>query len=196
MDPDKSIKKAKENLIISSVILCVTGIVFMVFPGTMVNLVGWILGSVFFVLGMVKLIGYIRSQLQTSDFVFSIICIIIGGLLFAHPGWVMSFLSIIIGIYVLAEGALKIKVSIDAKKQQARGWWALLIFALISVAIGILLVFKPFGVGKVFMFMVGLALLLGGVQNIIHAVYTEKILNEMNRDIIDMDEYMENNKQL
>ena len=196
MDPDKSIKKAKENLIISSVILCVTGIVFMVFSGTMVNLVGWILGSVFFVLGMVKLIGYIRSQLQTSDFVFSIICIIIGGLLFAHPGWAMSFWSIIIGIYVLAEGALKIKVSIDAKKQQARGWWALLIFALISVAIGILLVFKPFGVGKVFMFMVGLALLLGGVQNIIHAVYTEKILNEMNRDIIDMDEYMENNKQL
>ena len=62
MDPDKSIKKAKENLIISSVILCVTGIVFMVFSGTMVNLVGWILGSVFFVLGMVKLIGYIRSQ--------------------------------------------------------------------------------------------------------------------------------------
>ena len=105
-------------------------------------------------------------------------------------------MSIIIGIYVLAEGALKIKVSIDAKKQQARGWWALLIFALISVAIGVLLVFKPFGVGKVFMFMVGLALLLGGVQNIIHAVYTEKILNEMNRDIIDMDEYMENNKQL
>ena len=44
--------------------------------------------------------------------------------------------------------------------------------------------------------MVGLALLLGGVQNIIHAVYTEKILNEMNRDIIDMDEYMEDNKQL
>lgn len=196
MDPDKSIKKAKENLIISSVILCVTGIVFMVFPGTMVNLVGWILGIVFFVLGMVKLIGYIRSQLLTSDLVFSIICIIIGGLLVAHPGWVMSFLSIIIGIYVLAEGALKIKVSIDAKKQQARGWWALLIFALVSVAIGVLLVFKPFGVGKVFMFMVGLALLLGGVQNIIHAVYTEKILNEMNRDIIDMDEYMEDNKQL
>ena len=167
MDPDKSIKKAKENLIISSVILCVTGIVFMVFPGTMVNLVGWILGIVFFVLGMVKLIGYIRSQLLTSDLVFSIICIIIGGLLFAHPGWVMSFLSIIIGIYVLAEGALKIKVSIDAKKQQARGWWALLIFALVSVAIGVLLVFKPFGVGKVFMFMVCLALLLGGVQNII-----------------------------
>lgn len=194
MSPDKSIKKAKENLIISSVILCITGLIFMIFSETMVNLIGWILGGVFCVIGVVKLIGYIRTQLQISELIISIISIAAGVLLFLHPGWVMSLLSVIIGIYVLLEGALKIKISIDAKKQEAASWWVLLVVALVSIGIGILLVFNPFGISKAFMFVVGLALLLSGAQNIIHAIYTEKVLNEMNQDIIDMDEYMENNK--
>lgn len=194
MNPDKSIKKAKENLFISSVILCVAGIVFMVFSGTMVNLIGWILGGVFCIIGAVKLIGYIRSQLLVSELIVSIICVVAGVLLFLHPGWVMSLLSVIIGIYVLIEGILKIKISIDAKKQEAGSWWVLLAIAIVSIGIGILLVVNPFGISKAFMFMVGLALLLSGIQNIIHAIYTEKILKEMNRDIIDMDDYMEKNK--
>lgn len=194
MNPDKSIKKAKENLFISSVILCVAGIVFMVFSGTMVNLIGWILGGVFCIIGAVKLIGYIRSQLLVSELIVSILCIAAGILLFLHPGWVMSLLSVIIGIYVLIEGVLKIKISVDAKRQAASGWWVLLAIAIVSIGIGILLVVNPFGISKAFMFVVGIALLLSGVQNIIHAIYTEKILKEMNRDIIDMDEYMENNK--
>lgn len=194
MSPDKSIKKAKENLIISSIILCITGLIFMIFSETMVNLIGWILGSVLFIIGVVKLIGYIRTQLQISELIISIISIAAGVLLFLHPGWVMSLLSVIIGIYVLIEGALKIKISIDAKKQEAGSWWVLLVVALVSIGIGILLVFNPFGISKAFMFVVGLALLLSGAQNIIHAIYTEKVLNEMNQDIIDMDEYMENNK--
>lgn len=194
MNPDKSIKKAKENLFISSVILCVAGIVFMVFSGTMVNLIGWILGGVFCTIGAVKLIGYIRSQLLVSELIVSILCIAAGILLFLHPGWVMSLLSVIIGIYVLIEGVLKIKISVDAKRQAASGWWVLLAIAIVSIGIGILLVVNPFGISKAFMFVVGIALLLSGIQNIIHAIYTEKILKEMNRDIIDMDEYMENNK--
>lgn len=194
MNPDKSIKKAKENLFISSVILCVAGIVFMVFSGTMVNLIGWILGGVFCIIGAVKLIGYIRSQLLVSELIVSILCIAAGILLFLHPGWVMSLLSVIIGIYVLIEGVLKIKISVDAKRQAASGWWVLLAIAIVSIGIGILLVVNPFGISKAFMFVVGIALLLSGIQNIIHAIYTEKILKEMNRDIIDMDEYMENNK--
>lgn len=195
MNADKAIQQARTNLIMSSIILCIAGLVFMIFSGTVVNTIGWILGSIFCVIGIIYLIGYIRRQTRLSELFAGIISLVAGVLILIHPGWVMSLLSVIIGIYVLIEGALKAKISIDAKKQQAKGWWVLLVAALLSIAVGILLVFNPFGISKMFIFFVGLALLLNGVENIIHAVYTKKILSEISSEIIDMDDYVEQQKE-
>lgn len=191
MNVNKSIQQARNNLVVSSVILCITGLVFMIFSGTVVNIIGWVLGGIFCVIGIIYLIGYIRRQLMISELVFSIISLVIGVLFLIHPSWVMSFLSIIVGIYILIEGALKVKIAIDAKKQQVKGWWVLLVAALISIGISIVLICNPFGISKIFMFLLGLALLLNGIENIMHAVYTKKILQDMSTEIIDMEDFME-----
>lgn len=191
MNADKPIQQARNNLILSSVILCITGLVFMIFSGTVVNMIGWVLGGIFCVVGLIYLIGYIRRQLFLSELFFSIISLVAGILLLIHPGWIMSILSIIVGVYILIEGALKLKIAIDAKKQQARGWWVLLVIALISIGISIVLIVNPFGISKIFIFLLGVALLLNGIENIIHAVYTKKILKDMSTEIIDMEDYIE-----
>lgn len=191
MNADKPIQQARNNLILSSVILCITGLVFMIFSGTVVNMIGWVLGGIFCVVGLIYLIGYIRRQMFLSELLFSIISLVAGILLLIHPGWIMSILSIIVGVYILIEGALKLKIAIDAKKQQARGWWALLVIALISIGISIVLIVNPFGISKIFIFLLGVALLLNGIENIIHAVYTKKILKDMSTEIIDMEDYIE-----
>lgn len=194
MNTDKPIQQARNNLIASSIILCITGLVFMIFSGTVVNIIGWVLGSIFCVVGVIYLIGYIRRQLFLSELLFSIISIVAGVLLLIHPAWIMSFLSIIVGIYILIEGALKLKIAIDARKQQARGWWVLLVIALISIGISILLIFNPFGISKMFIFFLGLALLLNGIENIIHAIYTRKILQDISEDIIEMEDFIDSER--
>lgn len=191
MNADKPIQQARNNLILSSVILCITGLVFMIFSGTVVNMIGWVLGGIFCVVGLIYLIGYIRRQMFLSELLFSIISLVAGILLLIHPGWIMSILSIIVGVYILIEGVLKLKIAIDAKKQQARGWWVLLVIALISIGISIVLIVNPFGISKIFIFLLGVALLLNGIENIIHAVYTKKILKDMSTEIIDMEDYIE-----
>lgn len=191
MNTDKPIQQARNNLIMSSIILCITGLVFMIFSGTVVNIIGWVLGGIFCVVGLIYLIGYIRRQMFLSELFFSIISLVAGILLLIHPGWIMSILSIIVGIYILIEGALKLKIAIDAKKQQARGWWVLLVIALISIGISIVLIVNPFGISKIFIFLLGVALLLNGIENIIHAAYTKKILKDMSTEIIDMEDYVE-----
>ncbi len=194
MNPDKPIQQARSNLISSSIILCVAGIVLMIFSGTAVKMIGWIMGAVFILIGVIKLISYVKKQTTVLDLILSIVSLLVGIVCFIHPDWLMSLMSIIVGVYALIEGALKIKISIDVRKQKTAGWWVLLIFAILSIIMGGLLIFNPFGFSKLFMIFVGLSLLLGGIQNIIHAVYTKKILDEMNQEIIDMDEYVANNK--
>lgn len=191
MKIDKSIQNARNNLVISSIILCITGLVFMIFSETMVNMIGWILGGILCIIGIVQMIGYIRSRTSVMPLLVSIISLVVGVLLFMHPGWVMSLLSVIIGIYILIEAALKIKVVVEAKKQAAKGWWALLIVTIIGIAMGILLIVNPFGISRAFMFVLGLAFLISGVLDLIQAIYTKKILKEMSQEIIDMEDFIE-----
>lgn len=191
MKIDKSIQNARNNLVISSIILCITGLIFMIFSETMVNMIGWILGSILCIIGIVQMIGYIRSRTSVMPLLVSIISLVVGVLLFMHPGWVMSLLSVIIGIYILIEAALKIKVVVEAKKQAAKGWWVLLIVTLIGIAMGILLIVNPFGISRAFMFVLGLAFLISGVLDLIQAIYTKKILKEMSQEIIDMEDFIE-----
>ncbi len=194
MEIETSIRSAKRSLILASVILCVTGLVFMIFSDVMVKMIGWILGAILCIIGIIQVVAYIRRSQLITELIFGILGIVLGVLIFAHPAWVMSILSVIIGLYILVEGALKVKIAFDAKKQDAKGWWVLFVAAVISIVISIILIINPFGMSKAFMFVLGLALLLNGIENIIHAVYTEKILKEMNTEIIDMDEYVEQNK--
>lgn len=191
MKIDKSIQNARNNLVISSIILCITGLIFMIFSETMVNMIGWILGSILCIIGIVQMIGYIRSRTSVMPLLVSIISLVVGVLLFMHPGWVMSLLSVIIGIYILIEAALKIKVVVEAKKQAAKGWWVLLIVTIIGIAMGILLIVNPFGISRAFMFVLGLAFLISGVLDLIQAIYTKKILKEMSQEIIDMEDFIE-----
>lgn len=191
MKIDKSIQNARNNLVISSIILCITGLIFMIFSETMVNMIGWILGSILCIIGIVQMIGYIRSRTSVMSLLVSIISLVVGVLLFMHPGWVMSLLSVIIGIYILIEAALKIKVVVEAKKQAAKGWWVLLIVTLIGITMGILLIVNPFGISRAFMFVLGLAFLISGVLDLIQAIYTKKILKEMSQEIIDMEDFIE-----
>lgn len=191
MKIDKSIQNARNNLVISSIILCITGLVFMIFSETMVNMIGWILGGILCIIGIVQMIGYIRSRTSVMPLLVSIISLVVGVLLFMHPGWVMSLLSVIIGIYILIEAALKIKVVVEAKKQAAKGWWVLLIVTLIGITMGILLIVNPFGISRAFMFVLGLAFLISGVLDLIQAIYTKKILKEMSQEIIDMEDFIE-----
>lgn len=187
MKVDKSIQTARNNLVASSIILCITGLVFMIFSETMVNMIGWILGSILCVIGVIQLIGYIRNKISVLPLIFSVISLVVGILLFLHPGWVMSLLSVIVGIYILIESALKIKVVVEARKQNAKGWWALLIVTLFGIGVSILLIVNPFGISKAFMFVLGLGLLLSGVLDLIQAIYTKQILKDMSQDIIDME---------
>ena len=191
MKIDKSIQNARNNLVISSIILCITGLVFMIFSETMVNMIGWILGGILCIIGIVQMIGYIRSRTSVMPLLVSIISLVVGVLLFMHPGWVMSLLSVIIGIYILIEAALKIKVVVEAKKQAAKGWWVLLVVTLIGITMGILLIVNPFGISRAFMFVLGLAFLISGVLDLIQAIYTKKILKEMSQEIIDMEDFIE-----
>ena len=61
----------------------------------------------------------------------------------AKPQVVTSFLPVVFGIFIVVDGLSRIGTAIDLAKRNGR-WWLLLLFSIVSVALGVLLVLHPF----------------------------------------------------
>ena len=174
-----------------SVLFCVLGIVLIAAPGTSVVWLGRLLGIGMIVFGAIKLVGYFSRDLFRLafqyDLAFGILLIALGIVTLARPGGAMSFLCIVFGIPVLADGLFKIQISLDAKRFGIEKWWVVLLVAALTCVIGLLLVIRPSEAARALMVLMGISLLLDGILNICVAWLCVKIVRNQRPDALDED---------
>lgn len=94
-------KIAKNGYVIMSAILCILGLILMLFPGLSAKFLGLACGIVFILFGIVKLIGYFSRDLFRLafqfDFEFGIAMIVVGVVMCMHPEGMMNFICILFG---------------------------------------------------------------------------------------------------
>ena len=186
-------KTAKVGYIVMSALFCVLGVVLFVLPAVSVAWIGRLLGIGMMVFGVVKLVGYFSRDLFRLafqyDLAFGALLIALGLVTLLHPNSAMSFLCIMFGIPVLADGLFKIQMAIDSHRFGVRSWWVVLLLAILSCVIGVLLVLRPGDGAQVLTMMMGISLFLDGVLNLSVAICLVKIVRNQQPDIIDSEGY-------
>ncbi len=186
-------KTAKIGYIVMSVLFCVLGVVLFVLPAVSVAWIGRLLGIGMMVFGVVKLVGYFSRDLFRLafqyDLAFGALLIALGLVTLLHPNSAMSFLCIMFGIPVLADGLFKIQMAIDSHRFGVRSWWVVLLLAILTCVIGVLLVLRPGDGAQVLTMMMGISLFLDGVLNLSVATCLVKIVRNQQPDIIDSEGY-------
>ena len=186
-------KTAKIGDIVMSALFCVLGVVLFVLPAVSVAWIGRLLGIGMMVFGVVKLVGYFSRDLFRLafqyDLAFGALLIALGLVTLLHPNSAMSFLCIMFGIPVLADGLFKIQLAIDSHRFGVRSWWVVLLLAILTCVIGVLLVLRPGDGAQVLTMMMGISLFLDGVLNLSVAICLVKIVRNQQPDIIDSEGY-------
>lgn len=186
-------KTAKIGYVVMSVLFCVLGVVLFVSPAVSVAWIGRLLGIGMMVFGVVKLVGYFSRDLFRLafqyDLAFGALLIALGLVTLLHPNSAMSFLCIMFGIPVLADGLFKIQMAIDSHRFGVRSWWVVLLLAILTCVIGVLLVLRPGDGAQVLTMMMGISLFLDGVLNLSVAICLVKIVRNQQPDIIDSEGY-------
>ena len=186
-------KAAKISYIAVSSLICLFGIALIAFPDISVSVVGVIIGIAMVVFGAVKLIGYFSRDLFRLafqfDLAFGILLITLGILVLLRPEQLMSFLCVIIGVAILADGLFKIQIAMDARKFGIRQWWLILALAILAGAVGCAMLFCPDSGAKVLMVLMGISLLSEGILNLCVALYTIKIVRNQRPDVIDVTDF-------
>ena len=110
--------------------------------------------------------------------VIGLILILLGLVVIIHPGNIMALVPVIMGIYFMIDGIMKIQTAVDAKRFGVRSWWLILVSAIVTGGIGILLLVNPFESAVALTVLLGITLLADGISNIWIAAYTVKAIKK------------------
>lgn len=178
-DSLKKLKIVKNTYSLLTICLIVVGLVLLVFPQVALSVMCKIIGIFLIVYGIVKLTGYFSKDIfqlaYQFDFGLGIVSLILGTIMLVKTGRIIDILSVVVGIFIIVDAALRIQTAVEAKKFGLEKWWLILIMSLAVAVLGVLLMALPYQTTGFVVRLIGLNLILDGVMNLFivqNAVHT------------------------
>ena len=159
-------KSSKIWLGISGVLLVALGIMCICEPAATLFATAWTIGCFTLMAGIFKLIFTFKTQKflpnSASRVLSAIFEIIIGIIFLCNNLFVAATLPVIFVIWVLVESIFVAIHSFDYKKFGFPYWWALLLFGIVGVVLGVLGLRNPDVSAVTLSTLIGIAILLIG----------------------------------
>ena len=179
------LRYVKNGMLMLSIAFIALGLLLLIMPETSLLWLCYAFGAVVLITGIVCLVQYAR--LRGSGFaapfflVAGVITAALGLFTLAQPQVVASFLPVVFGLFILIDGCSRIGTAVELARRQADRWWLVLLFSVLSIALGILLLVNPFGAAVSVVMLCGVLLIIEGAVNLACVVYTAMELRTLDR---------------
>lgn len=176
---EEFLKKTGWTSIVTSVVTAIIGIALIGNPSAIMHIVAYLLGIVFIGFGIVKLVSYFVAK-GTYDFynyemIFGILAITMGIVTIAYRDTIATIFRIIIGIWILYSGLMRLGLVSKLKSIEVDEWkWALLIAVFILLC-GIYVIFNGTSIGVA----IGVVILIYSIMDIIEGVIFLRNVNSI-----------------
>lgn len=185
----KTILKAiKKSVILTACIDIIVGIALLVYPETSSTVLCYCVGGVVLLYGLISLIRHFRNKDGYSwlylDLVLGIILCGIGLFMIIFKDVVISAIPYIFGLFLFIDGVFMIQRAVGLKRLSFRKWWYVLIMALLTVGMGLVMMFHPFDAAMIMVIYIGITLIFDGVFNLITAFFMHRA-GKVVRDIVE-----------
>ena len=181
---------AKAGYIGISAVIGLLGIFLIRQPDVSAAAVGTAAGVLLVTFGIIRLIGYFSRDLYRLafqfDLAFGILPVILGIILLTKPQDLLHFLCTVTGLYVTADGLMKLQTAHDAHRFGIRAWRAIAAAALLTAAAGICLLIRPVQSVHLLMQLFGAVMLAEALLSLLTALMTVKIVRNQKPDVIEV----------
>ena len=182
----KILKELKWEAILTSVLYILLGIVALVLPETMQKTLGYLIGIVLIVAGLVSIVCYLlrdaRENYYHNEFVFGLAGIVLGAAVLYKVEVIISLIPFILGVLVLFSGCSKLQDAIDLKRLSYGSWAGMLILAVINIILGIVLICNPFEAAIILFRVLGVGLILSGASDCFSTIYFARKLRRFKQE--------------
>ena len=170
----------KTGGLLRAVAAMVLGGVIMAFPSSALIIVVQVIAAFLIASGLVSLIfGFVNRQNGGLPIMLTntVVDIILGVVIFMFPAQVASVVMFVIGLVLMFFGIFHISALLSANKVISVGMWAYIMPVLCTIG-GAMVIFHPFGLGKFLTVVVGIALLLYGISELVSSWNMHKAMKE------------------
>ena len=161
----------KKNYFISAILTIALEAVLVIWPDWSGRILCYLLGAALILMGGIQLIVCIRAErigfYSKFSMLMNIILILLGVWVCIRPDTVLSLVPVIIGIVMLIHGCMDLQFTMDIKHAGSGKWWIALIFALVTLTLGVFLVMHPFLAFEITMLIIGIGLLYDGISDLV-----------------------------
>ena len=169
-------KKLKWNLIVMSVLYLALGIFLLMVPGTALNVGCYALGGVVLLGAVIQLVRYFlveRGIFQSQlTLISGLVCLALGGFLILRSDIVVRILPIVFGLFVIFDSLGRIQNALELRRCEYPSWKGFLLLAVLSIALGVIMIVDPFGTMETLVMAIGVILIVEGSLNLLSALYT------------------------
>lgn len=147
------------------------GLVLTIFPGLASSVVFNAVGIIGIIIGIVHLVRYFmldaRASLNSNGLFVGLMWLVGGVLVIILKGFLLSLLPMFFGLILLCGGVAKLQYTLNFKRMGVTRWYLELAATILSIAFGVIILINPFNTALLLMRIVGIALLIEGIQNLI-----------------------------
>jgi len=171
-------------LLISSILFIVLGVVVIMFKnqisGMLDNIFKWVAAGILGVIAAINIVAFAKNTKENiKQLIIGALALIAAiVLLISHllgvPNLLMMVIGFMFGLYLIIEGFFKLKAAFASKKSENNAWYVPLIFGIVSILLGVMIIFFGVSVTKLFVFAFGVLLIYAGIQNFVNLFFNKK----------------------
>ena len=165
------VKKMSITSVIFSLLFIFTGIFLLLKPETAINIVCYVLGVILVLWGVVSVIQFFSDKNSTSylslSFIFGAFVFIFGIIILIKPSIIASIVPLLLGVWMVINGVTKLSYSLSIYKASKN--ILSVVGSILIVIFGITLIFNPFEGAKGLTQIIGIALIVYSVLDLIES---------------------------
>ena len=140
------LKKSGWMAIVESLIFVILGIILVWQKDIIMSVIAYVLGSVFIILGIIKVINYVQAKgkndLYNYELVYGLMAVIIGIVIMVYSAQITKVFGIIIGIWIVYSSIIRASSALKLKTLNNNIWIYSLIIAIIMLICGLVVIFN------------------------------------------------------
>ena len=164
------LKNLSLSFVLLAAIYAVLGLVLLIWPLQVMDALCYLTGGVLLFYGVCAVLTFWRAETRTAGHLLSlllgIVAAAVGVLLVLQPALFQSLLTVILGIYIAIDGLLNGKRALELRRMGSPGWAVCAGLSAASVALGLVVLFRPLLAGIALVRLIGAALLYIGLADL------------------------------
>ncbi len=160
---------AISSVLISSLAYLVMGIILIIFPNSISNVLCYALGIVVTIYGLFNIVVFFLKKENNNmylELIVGVVATAFGIFTLFSPSVIVNIIFVTIGIIIIIDSLMDIKNSFQLKVLGMKYWWVCTLISVLVILLGLSTIFFPTFFGNFLIFLLGIVMIYEGVSGL------------------------------